>query len=118
MLKDPGAGKPALDRSVIPQEALDRVGGMSPRSSLIITDKSLSSETASGTESVVLLSGEPQGGIKIRRRGPGAEFHFGLHAIAGARTPECERAGAPSAFASTKLPVGVIQITSVIRSLC
>ena len=78
MLKDPGAGKPALDRSVIPQEALDRVGGMSPRSSLIITDKSLSSETASGTESVVLLSGEPQGGIKIRRRGPGAEFHFEL----------------------------------------
>jgi hypothetical protein len=59
----------ALDRIDIPQEALDRIAGKaSPRSSLIISDEPLSSETGNETEFVVVLSGEPQGGIKIRRR--------------------------------------------------
>ena len=47
---------------------------VSPRSSLIISDEGLSSETGNGTEFVVLLSGEPQGGIKnsaSRSRGHG-----------------------------------------------
>jgi hypothetical protein len=71
---DPGGARTALDRIVIPQDALDRLAGMaSPRSSLIISDEALSSETGNGTEFVVLLSGEPQGGIKMRRRGPGTE---------------------------------------------
>jgi hypothetical protein len=39
-----------------------------PRASLIVTDEPPSSETGNGTEFVVLLSGEPQGGIKKRRR--------------------------------------------------
>ena len=43
-----------------------------PRSSLIITDEALSSETGNNTDFVVLLSGEPQGGIKFRQRDPGA----------------------------------------------
>jgi hypothetical protein len=40
----------------------------------------LSSETGKGTDFVVLLSGEPQGGIKIRRRDPGlaSEFRYVL----------------------------------------
>jgi hypothetical protein len=76
MLTDPGSAKAALDRIVIPQDALDRLAGMPPRSSLIITDEALSSETGKGTDFVVLLSGEPQGGIKSRRRGPGAEFSY------------------------------------------
>jgi len=74
MPADPGSAKAALDRIVIPQDALDRIAAMVPRSSLIITDEALSSETGKGTDFVVLLSGEPQGGIKIRQRGPGAEF--------------------------------------------
>jgi hypothetical protein len=62
--------KAALDRIAIPQDALDRIAGIaSPRSSLIISDEALSSETSKGTEFVVLMSGEPQGGIKFRRRG-------------------------------------------------
>jgi len=73
---DPGAAKAALDRVVIPQDALDRIAGMVPRSSLIITDEALSSETGKGTDFVVLLSGEPQGGIKMRRRGPATEFLY------------------------------------------
>jgi hypothetical protein len=73
---DPGSAKAALDRIVIPQDALDRIAGLAPRSSLIITDEPLSSETGKGTDFVVLLSGEPQGGIKMRRRGPEAEFPY------------------------------------------
>jgi hypothetical protein len=46
--------------------------GLIIRSSLIITDEALSSETGNDTDFVVLLSGEPQGGIKFRQRGPGA----------------------------------------------
>jgi hypothetical protein len=75
-LTDTGSAKSALDRIVIPQDALDRIAGIARRSSLIITDEALSSETGKGTDFVVLLSGEPQGGIKIRRRDPPAEFSY------------------------------------------
>jgi hypothetical protein len=69
--------KAALDRITIPQDALDRIVEMaSPRSSLIISDEALSSETGKGTEFVVLMSGEPQGGIKMRRRSPDTEFRY------------------------------------------
>ena len=75
---DPGGASTALDRIVIPQDAVDRISGMvSPRSSLIISDEALSSETGKGTDFVVLLSGEPQGGIKMRRRSPGGEVRYG-----------------------------------------
>ena len=73
---DRDSAKTALDRIVIPQDALDRIAGRAPRSSLIVTDEALSSETGKGTDFVVLMSGEPQGGIKMRRRGPGAEFPY------------------------------------------
>jgi hypothetical protein len=67
----------ALDRIEIPKETFDRIAGtVSPRSSLIISDEALSSETGTGTEFVVLMSGEPQGGIKFRRRGPEALARF------------------------------------------
>jgi hypothetical protein len=70
------SAKTALDRIVIPQDVLDRIAGIAPRSSLVITDEALSSETGKGTDFVVLLSGEPQGGIKSRRRPPAAEFPY------------------------------------------
>ena len=73
---EPAGAKSALDRIVIPQDALDRIAGIAPRTSLIVTDEALSSETGKGTDFVVLLSGEPQGGIKIRRRDPVAEFSY------------------------------------------
>jgi L,D-transpeptidase catalytic domain len=76
MLTEPDSAKTALDRIVIPQDALDRIPGMAPRSTLIITDEGLSSETGKGTDFVVLLSGEPQGGIKFRGRAPGTEFGY------------------------------------------
>ena len=62
----------ALERIAIPQEVLDRIA-LSPRSSLIVTDEPLSTETGKGTDFVVLMSGEPQGGIKMRHRTPDSE---------------------------------------------
>lgn len=73
---DSVSAKTALDRIIIPQDVLDRIAGIAPRSSLIVTDEGLSSETGKGTDFVVLLSGEPQGGIKSRRRPPAAEFPY------------------------------------------
>lgn len=70
------SAKAALDRIVIPQDTLDRIPGAAPLSSLIVTDEGPSSETGKGTDFVVLLSGEPQGGIKFRRRAPATEFGF------------------------------------------
>jgi hypothetical protein len=74
---DTDSAKAALDRIAIPQDALDRIGNVTPRSSLIVTDEPPSSEIGKGTEFVVLLSGEPQGGIKRRRRSsPPREFRY------------------------------------------
>jgi hypothetical protein len=70
----PDGAKAALDRIIIPQEVLDRIPGVTPRSSLIVTDEGLSSETSKGTDFVVLLTGEPQGGIKFRRHTQAADF--------------------------------------------
>jgi len=62
----------ALERIVIPPEAVERIAPMlSPRSSVIISDEGLSAETGRHTDFVVLLSGEPQGGIANRRRSYG-----------------------------------------------
>jgi hypothetical protein len=77
MATDPGAAKAALDRITIPQDALDRIAAIaSPRSSLIISDEELSSETGKDTEFVVVMSGEPQGGIKFRRPAPVSKVRY------------------------------------------
>ena len=79
---DVGAARAALDRVTIPQEAIDRISEViSPGSALIISDEALSKETGKGTDFIVVMSGEPQGGIKIRRRpqpwGDGYERPYG-----------------------------------------
>jgi hypothetical protein len=64
---DVSGAKAALDRITIPAEFADRIAGMiSPRSSVIVSDETLSPETGKGTEFVVVMSDEPQGGIKHR----------------------------------------------------
>jgi hypothetical protein len=71
------AAKSALDRIVIPQEVRERIASTaSPRSSLIISDEALSAETGKGTEFVAVLSNEPQGGLAMRRHGPGPELRY------------------------------------------
>jgi hypothetical protein len=68
--------KAALDRITIPQDVLDRIPGVSPRSSLIVTDEGPGSETGKGTDFVVVLNDQPQGGIKFRHKAPATEYGF------------------------------------------
>ena len=58
----------ALDRITIPQDLIDRIGPTAlPRSSIVVSDEPLSSETNYRTEFVVVLSNQPQGGFVTRR---------------------------------------------------
>lgn len=59
--------KAALDRITLPREVIDQVSQyVWPGSSLIVSDEELSKEAGEATDFVVLISGEPQGGIKKR----------------------------------------------------
>jgi hypothetical protein len=70
--------KAALDRIIIPEDTVDRIAQMvSPRSSLIISDEGPSSETSRGTEFVIVMSDEPQGGLAHRRPGPDIGVRYG-----------------------------------------
>ncbi|MGA7324135.1 MAG: L,D-transpeptidase family protein [Rhodomicrobium sp.] len=58
----------ALGRLVVPDEAVARISeAVLPGSSLIISDEALSNETGKDTDFIVVMSGEPQGGLTIRR---------------------------------------------------
>jgi hypothetical protein len=60
--------KDALDRITIPQEVLDRIAPTAlPRSSIIVSDEPLSSETNYRTEFVAVLNNQPQGGFETRQ---------------------------------------------------
>ncbi len=60
--------KDALDRVTIPQDVLDRIAPTAlPRSSIIVSDEPLSSETNYRTEFVAVLNNQPQGGFVTRR---------------------------------------------------
>ncbi|HJZ29831.1 MAG TPA: L,D-transpeptidase family protein [Hyphomicrobiaceae bacterium] len=68
-LTDAKAARSALERISIPPDTVDRIREVvSPGSAVIISDEALSNETGKNTDFVVVMSGEPQGGIKIRRR--------------------------------------------------
>jgi hypothetical protein len=67
--------KDALGRITLPQEILDRIAPTAmPRSSIIISDEPLSSETNYRTEFVVVLNNQPQGGFANRARSPDMRF--------------------------------------------
>jgi len=60
--------KDALDRITIPQDVLNRIAPTAlPRSSIIVSDEPLSSETNYRTEFVAVLNNQPQGGFLMRR---------------------------------------------------
>ena len=66
---DVAGAKAALDRITIPPDMVERVSEVVlPGASLIISDEGASIETGKDTDFVVLMSGEPQGGIKTRHR--------------------------------------------------
>jgi len=55
----------------MPLEAIQRITDVVlPGSSLIISDEGLSIETGKDTDFVVVMSGEPQGALKVRQRQP------------------------------------------------
>jgi hypothetical protein len=67
-IDDGDSAKDALDRVTIPQEVRDRIAPTAlPRSSIIISDEPLSSETNYRTEFVAVLSNQPQGGFITRK---------------------------------------------------
>jgi hypothetical protein len=66
---DVAGAKAALDRIAIPHEAIQRISDVVlPGSSLIVSDEGLSIETGKDTDFVVVMSGEPQGALKVRQR--------------------------------------------------
>jgi hypothetical protein len=67
--------KNALDRITIPQGVFDRIAPTAlPRSSIVVSDEPLSSETNYRTEFVAVLSNQPQGGFITRR--PSTDVNF------------------------------------------
>lgn len=67
-IDDGDNAKDALDRITIPQDVLDRIAPTAlPRSSIVISDEPLSSETNYRTEFVAVLSNQPQGGFITRK---------------------------------------------------
>ena len=68
---DAGPAKAALERLALSDEARERISEVVlPGSSLIISDEGPSIETGKDTDFVVIMSGEPQGGIAIRQHPP------------------------------------------------
>lgn len=68
---DVTAAKAALDRIGIPPDVVSRFSDVVlPGSSLIVSDEAASIETGKDTDFVVVMSGEPQGALAIRRREP------------------------------------------------
>jgi hypothetical protein len=89
-LTDAAAAKAVLDRIAIPEEVRERVSEVvSPGSSLIVSDEGVHKETSKGTDFIVVMSGEPQGGIKIRRRsqGPWSRYDRGYGGAPYGRYP-------------------------------
>jgi hypothetical protein len=67
-IDDGDDAKDALDRITIPQDVLDRIAPTAvPRSSIIVSDEPLSSETNYRTEFVAVLNNQPQGGFVTRQ---------------------------------------------------
>src|SRR5262249_14388740 len=63
-----GDARDALDRITIPPDVLKRLPPTPmPRSSIIVREEPLSSETNSRTEFVAVLNNQPQGGFLMRR---------------------------------------------------
>ena len=80
---DATAAKAALDRIDIPAETAQRISELVlPGSSLIVSDEAAHKETNKATDFIVLISGEPQGGIILRPK-PRPEFYDDFYGYGG-----------------------------------
>ena len=75
---DVAAAKAALDRITIGKETLDIIVGdaVLPGASLIVSDEGPSREIGKDTDFILIMSGEPQGALKVRQREPIAKDYF------------------------------------------
>lgn len=74
-IDDGDDARDALDRITIPKDVLASLAPTAvPRSSIVISDEPLSSETNYRTEFVAVLSNQPQGGFITRRPTPNVEM--------------------------------------------
>jgi hypothetical protein len=65
---DTAGAEAALARIAVPEDAAARISeAVLPGASLIVSDEGPSIETGKDTDFVVVMSGEPQGGLSIRR---------------------------------------------------
>jgi hypothetical protein len=75
---DVASAKAALDRITIAKEALDIIVGEAvlPGSSLIVSDEGPSREIGKDTDFILIMSGEPQGALKVRQREPRPKSYY------------------------------------------
>jgi hypothetical protein len=80
VLADVEGAKVALDRIAIPKEVIQRISDtVLPGSSLIVSDEGPSIETGKDTDFVIVMSGEPQGALKVRQREPSRDTYGGAY---------------------------------------
>ncbi len=97
-IDDADDAKDALDRIVMPQDVLDRIAPTAvPRSSIIISDEPLSSETNYRTEFVAVLNNQPQGGFITRKPSTDGLVASGDIGSDGGFFPFFQRNGDPQA---------------------
>jgi hypothetical protein len=90
---DVAGAKAALDRIAIPQEAIHRITDVVlPGSSLIVSDEGLNIETGKDTDFVIVMSGEPQGALKVRQHAPQPPTPGAAHTVAMATRPSAAAA--------------------------
>ena len=96
--------KDALDRITIPQNVLDRIAPTAlPRSSIILSDEPLSSETNYRTEFVAVLNNQPQGGFVTRQPSDNVRGDDGFGSFSNAiGTPNLAIRGGAAARAGGK----------------
>jgi hypothetical protein len=75
---DVAAAKAALDRITIDKATLDIIVGdaVLPTASLIVSDEGPSREIGKDTDFILIMSGEPQGALKVRQREPRPKSYF------------------------------------------
>jgi hypothetical protein len=88
---DLSGAQAALDRITVPEEARERLSeAVLPGSSLIISDEPAHLETGKDTDFIVVMSGEPQGGMIIRHPHTARRDDFGF-SFFGFRSDEGDR---------------------------
>ena len=108
---DVAAATAALDRIEIPQETVERINELVlPGSSLIVSDEGAHKETGKATDFIVLISGEPAGGIVLRPK-PRDEYYDDywlqtMARLAGVTTTVASKGASVVRSAATSSPGG------------